>query len=347
VASGTRIVGAVAPGYAPARKEVTVAGRARAQVDLQLSPIQGRLAHLTVKSRLPGAEVLVNGQPMGKTPLAASLTLAPGRQRVEVRRAGYLTARTEMDLGDGANGEVSMDPEEDAAALGSSGALLALQVSEPQAVVSVDGRLRGAYAGPLRLPTGLHHVRVERGGFLSHERQVDVRGGAATSLRIDLEPTAETRASYVAGARRWRTWGWIALATGVASAGGGAGFLAYNAGQKNDARSAIDAFLAQTAPGANGRCDPKSQPPTTLDACSAEQDQLFKKHEDLGKRDTYGWIAVGVGAAAIGAGAYLLLAGDDPSKYDRKPSGELVGAVHLVPANLGAGSAGAVLLGRF
>lgn len=71
VAGGVHVVGAVAGGYVPMRKEVTVAGGATAEVKLDLVEMQGRVAHASVKTHLPGADVVIDDQVVGKTPSRA------------------------------------------------------------------------------------------------------------------------------------------------------------------------------------------------------------------------------------------------------------------------------------
>ena len=140
VAGGLHVVGAVASGYAPQRKEVTVAGGATAEVKLDLVEMQGRVAHATIRTHLPGADIVIDDQVVAKTPLQKSLTVAPGQHKIELRRAGYATARQDLLLGDGASGEVALEPEEDRTALGTLGGTLALEASETEPVVTVDGK---------------------------------------------------------------------------------------------------------------------------------------------------------------------------------------------------------------
>ena len=45
--------------------------------------MEGKAAHLKVNTHLRGADVLVDGQATGKTPLATSLTIAPGQHKIE------------------------------------------------------------------------------------------------------------------------------------------------------------------------------------------------------------------------------------------------------------------------
>src|SRR5262249_4086132 len=160
---------------------------------------------------VPGADVLVDGQPVGRTPLPGSVAVPPGKRAVELRRAGYRPARQEIALDDGAAGELAFDLQEDEAAAARAGRL-ALAGREPDPEVTVDGRPRGAYRGPLALPPGVHDVRVARAGFLAAERTVVVPegGGAEAPVKITLIPTPETRAAYKQRAEARRTWGWVA-----------------------------------------------------------------------------------------------------------------------------------------
>src|SRR5258708_5582774 len=77
VAGGSHIVGAIAPGYTPLRKEVTVAGGAKNSVSFELTRLEGTLAHVTLKSHLPAADVLVDGELVGHTPPARPLPVPP------------------------------------------------------------------------------------------------------------------------------------------------------------------------------------------------------------------------------------------------------------------------------
>jgi hypothetical protein len=113
VAAGLRRLAVVAPGHAPLHQEVPVSGGQEVALKLDLQPIQGTLAQLKVHSTLPGADVLVDGKLVGHTPMASSLALAPGRYEVSVRRAGYRGPKRDIDLVDGATGELTLEPEED------------------------------------------------------------------------------------------------------------------------------------------------------------------------------------------------------------------------------------------
>ncbi|HET7544648.1 MAG TPA: PEGA domain-containing protein [Polyangiaceae bacterium] len=61
VASGSHVVCVVAPGYAPARREVTVAGKQTVPIALELVAIEELLAHIAVHCRVAVAMRRANG----------------------------------------------------------------------------------------------------------------------------------------------------------------------------------------------------------------------------------------------------------------------------------------------
>ena len=113
IAAGTRLVAALSAGYLPARREITVAGETAQRLELDLTPSELRLAHLAIHTAVPDAEVLVDGQRVGRTPLPGSITVPPGRRVVELRRPGYRSERREVAVDDGATGELAFELGED------------------------------------------------------------------------------------------------------------------------------------------------------------------------------------------------------------------------------------------
>jgi len=325
LAGGSHIVGAIAAGYTPQRKQITVAGGAKASVEFNLTPMEGRLAHLTLKSKLPAADVMLDGELVGRTPLTSSLTLMPGSHKVELARPGYRTARTELTLGDGASGEITLEPEEDKAEVSRIGGDLKLVITETDALVTVDGTPRGPYTVALRLAPGTHHLLIERGGFRPLERDVDVARGQTTVIPIALDPTPEMRELYVGRARSQRTWSWIGIGGGLAFAGGGTGYLLYNAGAKDDARAERDAAVGKLDR-MEGVCNRGSMQ-GDADACNAQIQSTQDKYNSVKGRDVIGYVGLGIGVAATGLGLYFLLSGDNPSKYDKKPAPDMIGSI--------------------
>jgi hypothetical protein len=340
VASGAHIVTAVAPGYLPARKEVAVAGEASADVSFELLPTDAKAGHLIVKTALPDAEVLVDGQVVGRTPLPSSLTLVPGRRSVELRRAGYVPSQKQIELGDGASGTLAFDLEEDPATATEGWGYLVLSVSEDQAEVTIDGRSRGVYRQSLRVLPGAHLLRVERGGFEPIERITDIRPRAETLVRVTMQPTPDTRVAYVERTHRQCFWGRLSAGVGAAVAGTATVFVLVNGkslGNAKKERDAVDALFVRDS----GRdCDPSLQ---QKDFCLQRQADAYDKTNKLQLQQNIGYVALGIGAAALVTGAVLLLSNDDPHKYDQRES-----ELGLVPFGwAAAGGGGLGLSGRF
>jgi hypothetical protein len=339
VAAGTRVVGAVSPGYLPARREVAVAGQTTTALRLELTPSELRLAHVTVRAEVPDADVLVDGERVGRTPLAGSLAVPPGARTVELRRAGYQATRREVTLADGASAELGFELREDDAGRAARGRL-ALAVSEPDPDVTVDGVPRGAYREPLALPPGTHRLRVARAGFLPAERLVTVPEGAEATAKVTLIPTPETRAAYKQRALLQRRWGWAGAIGGAALAAGAGATVALNRGALDRARAG-DSKQAQPA------CTPDPVTTPGMQACTdalAAADDQFNTHQTI---QNFGLVALAVGVVAAAAGAVLLVTGDDPYRYDRAPH-DLDGPGGLALASwLAPGAGGVSVGGRF
>jgi hypothetical protein len=337
-------VGVVATGYAPARKQVVVASKAKTEVVFELVPTEGQPAHLEVKTKLLDCEVLLDGATVGKTPLDASLALAPGQHTIEVRRAGYRPARQTLTLGAASAGTVALEPELDPSALKTEGGSLELALSEPDSVIAIDGQTRGGYAGPLTLPEGAHLLRVERAGFEPFERKVNVPRGGSSRVVIELQPTADYRASYRSRTVTQRTLGYISLGTGAALAAGGLTFVLLNKSNESDKKDAFDEQAARNGPG--GDCDREAGDQTP--ACVRELNNALEALKDVRDREKFGWVGAGVGAAALGLGAVLLLSNDDPDRYEPRPESDVFGALRLYPTGfLGANGGGLGLVGTF
>lgn len=344
VASGTRLLTITAPGYLPARLRVTVAGQSTAVVEPKLQAISGQPAQVEVKTKLLGAEVLVDGELVGVTPLPASLAIAPGTRNIEVRRAGYTSAKQTLTLGEGSRGTVNLEPELDASKLGSEGGQLALAISEPDAVVFVDDVPVGPYQKPISLPHGKHALRIERADFFPVSRVVDVPKGSSVTIQAELAPTPEKRAAYRGKTTSQRTWGWITTGTGAVILAGSGGFLFWNKGQDTQATSDFDDVVANAGPGKP--CDPMGS--GDHEVCQVEQDLALQKVDDVRARYKFGFIGLAVGAVTTGVGIALLATNDDPDRYEPKAESDVFGRLRVQPVGwLDRQSGGLGLVGAF
>jgi PEGA domain len=151
------------------------------------------LATLSIDSRPPGADVLVDGQVRGTSPL--TLSLAAGDHRVAVRR-GSDERGGSFALKAGATVvqyfEFVAQPSMPATAR------LVVVTDPPGAHVSVDGQARGS--SPLTLGdvlAGEHKVSVST-EFGSAERTVRAEAGASASVVFSLPKAASPAAGWLA-----------------------------------------------------------------------------------------------------------------------------------------------------
>jgi len=348
VSTGSHVIGAVAEGYALARKEVVVAGNAEASVHFELVRATARRdARLTVHSRLGGAELYVDGKLVGKTPLASSLALVPGKHAVELRRPGYVTASQQVELAEDASGEISLEPVMDKRALADEGVLFSLDIgASTNAELFVDQQHFGAYGGPVRLPGGPHRVRVEVAGYLPFERDVNLDPSLNNVLVTKLEPTPETREAHASNVRFHRTWGWIGIGSGVLVAGGGSAWLALNGTAKSDARKALDtANTAADARDAGPHCDILGGA-NSREECQAYVDEKKTDLDNAERKDIVGYVGIGVGAALTVTGVVFLLTGDDADKFGARPGQPTASRPRWTFA-AGPGDVGLGVLGSF
>lgn len=318
VTAGSHLVSVLSTGYEPRRMSVSVAGQARQELNVALVPLEQAVAHLTITTDVPDVEVLAGAQSLGKTPFASQVAFKPGVYDLVFRRPGYVTLRRRVTAYAGSQGQLHVTMTASDAGL-LQGAKLFVKVSEPNAVVSVDGKPRLDHARGLPLPIGRHQLKVERAGFFDLKRELIVQPGT-NELDVALLPTADYLGDYVARARAQRTWSYIALGAGALTAGAGGVYLIWNQGQKNDAEESFDQLATEIESSPSGTCQ------------GSQCDRLELLLDDLDSkrgRDLYGWLAVGIGGAAVGTGVLLYALGDDPSRYEPNPESDVFGSLGL------------------
>jgi hypothetical protein len=337
LAGGVRLLSVIAPGHEPVRRQIELAAGQTLTLDVPLTPIEAALAQINIESPLPGADVVLDGKVVGRTPLHGSLAVTPGPHNLSLRRAGYREERSEVALAGGASQTVSFALTEapDSADLG----IVALLVSERDATVIVDGRPRPDYREGLRLAAGVHHVSVMRTGFFPVDRDLTSQPATLRTVRITLEPTEETRVAHVDRASGQRRWAWTTIAAGAVIAGGSAFLFARNRGELRDAHAEIDEVRPMLAAG--GQCSAMFE---TNDRCQGlvthANDRLDRaEHTEQGTL-----IGLGVGAGVLLTGVVLRVLADDPAKYDftrprdEKESGfQVLAAVQAGGALVGVG----------
>lgn len=312
---GQHLLSVFSPGYAPRHISFGVLGRAHKVVEVELTPLAESTSRVRITSDVPDVEVRDAGQLLGKLPFDVALVLAPGTHELEFRREGYAIERRTLAFPPGIDSTLHVPMR----ALVEDGRL-ALRLSEPNAVVSIDGKPALAGSGGIGLPRGRHALRVQRAGFFDVNREVVLPPGS-TVLDVRLLPTPEYLDHYIASARRQRTLAFVTGGSGLLVLLGGGAFLFWNQGQKNDAKRAFDDFAHEVEQKPGQQCDSSE--------CDAKLGILLESLEEKRNRDLYGWLGIGVGGAALGVGTLLYLLGDDPNRYETTPESDVFGSLKL------------------
>ena len=345
VGSGSHVVAVEAPGFLGSRREVTLAGQLTETIAMAMQPTDTRMAQLVVTSAVPGAEVLVNGKRVGATPLPASIAVPPGKVTVELQRAGYLTSTQYIALDEGARGELAFALAEDPAAPTSVKGRLVVTSSEPGSELIVDGGARRPLAGPVSLPIGTHHVRVEKGGYEVAERSVEVVNGQDASLQVTLAPTLETRAQLDASRSNRRVVAWSVLLGGAAVAVGGGVLALVENSALTSANNDFTTNVTIPESMANGTCD-KAQDPSTfiLHNCVHIHSYYQDRVDSASRWRLIGIVGGAAGVATAAVGAYLLATSGGSGEA---VSAKAAGVTSVAAWTGGAGTGGLVLAGRF
>ncbi len=188
VAAGKHAVLIEAPGYLSYRGEIAVQGEGKMQV--YAPTLQANSAAVAISSEPSAAQVLVDGQPAGGTPLTSRL--AAGTHHVELRLSGFKPWT--MDLLVKAGEPQSIGPVR----LGLPDASLMVRSNPTGARVMAGGVYRGET--PLRLT-----LRPEVGttfslalpGHADAARTVKLRAGSQEEVNVNLTPIIGNIAIHV------------------------------------------------------------------------------------------------------------------------------------------------------
>jgi hypothetical protein len=167
------------PDHLPVEADVEAVAGETTDVDVVLDQVRGRLS---VRSTPLGAEVTVDGEARGVTPLVLE-DLPRARVEVAISAEGYGRYREWAPLDQMASHDIDATLEE-------RRSFGTLDVSTtPWARVVVDGRVvaESTPVTGIRLPVGRHSVVLENPRLgLRARRSVDIRAGSAARLVVEL-----------------------------------------------------------------------------------------------------------------------------------------------------------------
>lgn len=312
LAIGTYQVGVQAAGWQGQVRRVTVAGESQRTLDVLLERAVLEQGQLRVESAVLDAEVRIDDELVGTTPLDGTVPVTPGRHRVELRRGGYTSYRRQVDVEAGQTLDVAaaltIDPDADVPR-----GVLRLRLPDAPAVVEVDGAPLPTARGEHPLPTGRHRVEIRVEERVPVRETVTVEADGRAELTPALRWTDDAHARRIRDAEQVRVAGGIVLAAGLASAIGGAVFVGLAEVFLADRRDAnYDTWFSCTMTGM---------------FCGIDLERDAQMYVDDGvQQDAFRWtygILFGVAAAAIPIGAILIAIAPSEESIDAGASARL------------------------
>ena len=202
---GAHRVTAELAGYYPLDVEIDVGQAPDQRFELELTKLPGYVELSTMPEA--GAEVLVDGEPVGTTPVTAEIR--PGRHRIEFRAERYLTELRDIDV-DGGGTRQALAVE-----LTPSWAPVEIATEPAGATVLVDGEPAGTTPATLELEAGEHEIELRLAGYNAWQSNIDVTANRPQSLppvtlvqadgRVELASTPSEAAVSVDGEFQGRT----------------------------------------------------------------------------------------------------------------------------------------------
>ncbi|HJL16135.1 MAG TPA: PEGA domain-containing protein [Sandaracinaceae bacterium LLY-WYZ-13_1] len=230
LAVGTYEIGVQAAGWEGPVRRVTVAGESEQILDVLLERVVTERGSLAIESPVPDAEVTVDGEPVGTTPLEETVPVSPGHHVVEVRRTGFETFRREVDVDAGQRTQVTVEMPLAVDTAPAARGELALALPPALYDLRVNGEPVEPGGGRVSLPAGRHHLVLEVEERVPHRQTVTVEAGSTVQLEPPLRWTDGARASRLNDAERLRIAGGVVLAGGLTGLAIGAVFVGVGEG---------------------------------------------------------------------------------------------------------------------
>lgn len=153
----------------------------RAEARALASAIESLTVKLTIAVSEPGADVLVDDEKVGTSPLDKPLVADIGVRKIAVKKQGFKESIQSLPVGGSAEArvEVKLEPEVHEGKL--------TVTTQPGAVISIDGQrvASGRFEGKLR--SGGHTLRVDAEGARSYQSEVVLADDENRSIDVPLE----------------------------------------------------------------------------------------------------------------------------------------------------------------
>ncbi|MFK7986391.1 MAG: PEGA domain-containing protein [Sandaracinaceae bacterium] len=303
VSVGEHTVEVSAAGYVAQQRRISVAGQEVARVAFELQETGTTRGSLRVTSNVRDVEISVDGEVLGRTPLEGSLSVSSGLREVRATRPGYLPIRRTVEVGMGAEAELTLTLEPDLAATDALGRLF-VRAPATASVFLDDERV--IPPGPFRVPVGDHEVRVEMPGILDSVEHVNVTAEADVELEPSLQLTPDGREARLSDVSSQRALAAAMTVVGSVLILGGTAMIIGSEvvrSERNFDERRADLIFCDSMipdPACFGRVVPASTRPTDYPEALALAESMFNAEvTEFNVLSGVGYAMVGLGAASI------------------------------------------------
>jgi hypothetical protein len=164
-----------------AEKDPRVTADTRALANETLRAVRGFVDEVKVDASEPQATVLVDGEEVGKTPLAAPVPVDLGAHTIDVKKEGFLPLTTRVE----ASGGESRVVDAKLVPVARAGRLVV--DSDTGAAIRIDTDITAVTRWSGTLPAGSHHVKITAPGRKTYEAQLEVVAGSTSTVNASLE----------------------------------------------------------------------------------------------------------------------------------------------------------------
>ena len=174
----------------------------------------GKQGTVVITATTLGAEVFVDGERVGTTPLPGPVFLSADEHTLKVTKPGFAPLIDVIKIARKKATKVEVD-------LTPVTAILRVKASISDARVFVDGKFVGQAPLESELPVGARAIQVSRGGYKDFFQNVEAVAGQEVVLEVKMDELPAELNPYVVKAApppKWydKWWVWTASAAGLA-----------------------------------------------------------------------------------------------------------------------------------
>lgn len=187
----------------------TLTADERAQAAEIIKTVEAFVSVLDLRIAEEGAEVFIDDESVGTTPLAEPLIVDVGMRRIRVTKPGFKEFSSTREITGGGTVVVQVDLTEEV----HRGRLIV--TAGPNDFISIDGKPMGKGSWEGWLPSGGHSLQVTADGMQSYQSEVLIQDDQVRRIDVSLNPLAKS------GATQTVLWivGGAAVAAGAAVGG--------------------------------------------------------------------------------------------------------------------------------